>query len=143
MSFRLYKIEKLCSKTAVELLFSNYKDDDRIGGAALSYPWRLVWRVNDNRSDSQPRNIAQFLITVPKKRVRHAVDRVLLRRRCREAYRLNRHLLPQGVPLDLAFLYVGKVGWLASYGVTVRSVVRLLSQIKIVGLEEELKESHD
>ena len=36
---------------------------------------------------------AQFMITIPKKKIRKAVGRVLLRRCVRESYRLNRHLL--------------------------------------------------
>lgn len=32
----------------------------------------------------------QFMVTVPKKKRKRAVDRVLIRRRIREAYRLNR-----------------------------------------------------
>lgn len=130
-SLRLYKTEKLCSLTAVELLFSQLKDSGGKGGAALVYPWRIVWRLNEDRPEGMRRDVAQFLITVPKKRVRHAVDRVLMRRRCREAYRLHRDALPAGVPLDLAFIYVGKEGSLASYAATERAVVRLLSQIKL------------
>jgi len=115
----------------VELLFSQLKDSGGKGGAALVYPWRIVWRLNEDRPEGMRRDVAQFLITVPKKRVRHAVDRVLMRRRCREAYRLHRDALPAGVPLDLAFIYVGKEGSLASYAATERAVVRLLSQIKL------------
>lgn len=49
----------------------------------------------------------QFLISVPKKRIRHAVDRVMLRRRIREAYRLNRDNTPRpAVNTDIAFIYV-------------------------------------
>ncbi len=98
-TFRLYKREKLCSETAIDLLFS------RTGGgqAVLLYPLRVVWRHNDRRSGG-----AQFLISVPKKRLRHAVDRVAMRRLIREAYRLNRsHLGDAGeMGVDIAFAYV-------------------------------------
>ena len=81
---RLYKKEKLCSTAAVDKLFS---PASRAGGnnSVMAYPWRAVWRVSTRRTDP----VAQFLITVPKKRLRHAVDRVTMRRRMREAYRLN------------------------------------------------------
>lgn len=48
------------------------------------------------------------MISVPKKRLRHAVDRVTMRRRIREAYRLLRdlHPLADGSRIDLAFVYV-------------------------------------
>ncbi len=128
MSLRLYKKEKLCSHAAVELLFSNSEAREGECGSALVYPWRVVWRVNPTRPEGQ-RDVAQFLIMVPKKRVRHAVDRVLMRRRCREVYRLHRHLLPEGVAVDMAFVYVGKPGLLAPYDMTCRAVTRLMTRV--------------
>lgn len=54
-----------------------------------------------------------MLITVPKRKLRHAVDRVVMRRRIREAYRLNRlpikNLLisqQKGGTLCFAFIYM-------------------------------------
>lgn len=114
---RLYKIEKLCSPAAIDILFA------RGGESAVAYPWRAVWRVNEER----PADVARFLISVPKKRLRHAVDRVTMRRRCREAYRLNRSLLPQSSRLDIAFIYVADR--LIPYDRTLSSVCRLLRKI--------------
>lgn len=98
---RLYKKEKLCSTVAVEQLFMRGSDTT----GALDYPLRAVWRPNPRRHSDAP---VAFLISVPKKRLRHAVDRVAMRRRIREAYRLQRHLypMPPGTRLDLAFVYV-------------------------------------
>ncbi len=97
---RLYKREKLCSVKAVDSLFAK-------GGSegAMAYPMRVVWRINDTRRTPG----VQFLITVPKKRLRHAVDRVLVRRRIRESYRLNRQYLEAVSSVDavdMAFIYV-------------------------------------
>lgn len=98
---RLYKKEKLCSAVAIDSLFS------RGSGAfsALSYPLRAVWRKDDKRRSDAP---IAFVISVPKKRLRHAVDRVTMRRRIREAYRLCRPSFPfpDGTRLDVAFIYV-------------------------------------
>ena len=99
MSLRLYKKEKLCSPTAVEILFGP-------GGAEfsrLSYPLRAVARNNPRRRSDAP---VAFLITVPKKRLRHAVDRVTMRRRIREAYRLCHSDFPVAEPTDIAFIYL-------------------------------------
>lgn len=101
-SFRLYKHEKLCSRTAVNLLFSDGKSE-------FAYPLRVVYRIVPDAAASG----ARFLITVPKKKVRTAVGRVLMRRRIREAYRLNRRfLLPalaeKGIAIEMAFLYMDK-----------------------------------
>lgn len=118
---RLYKKERLCSKTAIDALFLSGGER----GTVMAYPWRAVWRINSGRKVSN----AQFLISVPKKRLRHAVDRVLMRRRCREAYRLNRLLLPEGNSADIAFVYVGS--GLTSYQDAERSVIRILSKIAV------------
>ena len=110
---RLYKIEKLRSEIAIGQLF------DRSNPAAqsvMAYPLRAVWTVNSSRlaametpSETSRRKVApcpQFLVSIPKKKLRHAVDRVQMRRRVREAYRLNRHLIPKDLPLDIAFIYL-------------------------------------
>ncbi|MBR5727627.1 MAG: ribonuclease P protein component [Muribaculaceae bacterium] len=100
---RLYKTEKLCSRTAVSLLFEQ-------GHSSIAFPLRAVYRLHEPGKESP----AQFLITIPKKKIRHAVDRVLLRRRTREAYRLWRRsllyptLLQTGLGADIAFIYLDK-----------------------------------
>lgn len=89
----------------------------------MAYPWRVVWSVNPHRPE-----VAQFLISVPKKRLRHAVDRVQMRRRCREAYRLSRHLLPSPCPgIDIAFIYVADA--VTPYPKTLRAMTKMLSSI--------------
>lgn len=101
---RLYKKEKLCSVVAIGQMFGA---GDAAGiNAALTYPLRMVWRRSPGRRSDAP---VQFLVSVPKKRLRHAVDRVLMRRRIREAYRLHRldMELPADVRLDVVFIYVG------------------------------------
>ena len=62
-----------------------------------------------------PRGIdtLQVMVTVPKRKLRHAVDRVLMRRRIREAYRLHRLALkerleadPQLRTLSMSIIYI-------------------------------------
>ena len=98
---RLYKCEKLRSRTAVGRLF------DGGGNSTIAYPLRAVFHFHEPHGDAA----AQFLITIPKKKIRTAVGRVQLRRRTREAYRLNRHLLvpalhEAGIAVDIAFIYL-------------------------------------
>lgn len=99
---RLYKKEKLCSPVAIEQLFARSTPGVH---AALEYPLRAVWRSNPRRSSDAP---IAFVISVPKRRLRHAIDRVAMRRRIREAYRLSHQdfQLPEGTRIDLAFVYV-------------------------------------
>lgn len=125
---RLYKIEKLCSATAIDALFptaGHGNGDTPVEiNKAIAYPIRAVWRVDSRRAKpSCPR----FLIMVPKRRLRHAVDRVKMRRRCREAYRLNHHVLPFDIPVDIAFVYVASS--LHPYADVERSMRRLLAKI--------------
>ena len=121
---RLYKKEKLCSAIAIDQLFGG-------GGAAkvmgaLAYPVRMVWRQRPGRRSDAT---LQFLISEPKKRLRHAVDRVTMRRRIREAYRTNRLDFPLSADsrLDVAFVYVANR--LEPYTRIVASMRRLLAQL--------------
>lgn len=111
----LRKAEKLRHRSLVEALFTE-------GKSFYEFPLRLTWRLilrekleANFRSEVPPRvGPLQMLITVPKKKVRHAVDRVRIRRRIREAYRLNRLPLLSalkkfpGLSLHLAFIYINK-----------------------------------
>lgn len=119
----LGKSHKLCSHTAIDRLFE--KDRSQ---SAIAYPLRAVWC---NGSSRRSGNDVQFLIIVPKKRLRHAVDRVKMRRRVREAYRLIRHdHLPATTATgntDIAFIYVADKT--APYQSVARSMHRLLSKI--------------
>lgn len=89
---KLPKSTKLCSLKAIDALFAS-------GRGALAYPLRTLSAPTDAPG-------VRFFISIPKKRLRHAVDRVAMRRRVREAYRLLRPELPDGLSLNLAFIYV-------------------------------------
>lgn len=73
------KEERLCSRKHLDLLFKN-------GSSFLLYPFRVSYLFIDETAVVQ----AQVVINVPKKRYKRAVDRNLLKRRIREAYRLNK-----------------------------------------------------
>lgn len=96
------KEERLCSKRLIDSLFRN-------GSSFFVYPYRIIFA----RVDGLQPNV-QVLLSVSKRRFRHAVQRNLLKRRMREAYRLQKgeRLYPafEGKPfgLTLAIQYVGK-----------------------------------
>lgn len=96
--FTFPKSERLRHKVLVDSLFAK-------GKSVYEYPLRLVYRslTEDELKEAfkiaVPEGIAplQVLITVPKKKRRHAVDRVLMRRRIREAWRLQRRALRDAI----------------------------------------------
>lgn len=121
MDYKLNKDEKLCSRTAVNRLFDE-------GKSLMAFPLRAAFRLRP-RGD----NPVQFLISIPKKRIRKAVNRVTLRRRVRESYRLNRHVLLQapleqaGWGVDIAFVYLDNSP--APYSVIDEKMASLLQRI--------------
>lgn len=90
-SYKFPKEERLHHRSLVEGLF-------RSGKSFYEFPFRVTWRkmseeeLQKNFRNNIPEGIGflQMMVTVPKKKRRHAVDRVQMRRRIREAYRLNR-----------------------------------------------------
>ncbi|MGN6178804.1 MAG: ribonuclease P protein component [Mucilaginibacter sp.] len=116
------KEERLCNKKLIESLFHN-------GSSFLCYPFKASWLPVD---DAMPYP-AQVLITVSKKRYKRAVDRNLVKRRIREAYRLNKqlHLYQQmneaGKRLVFSISYIGKD--IVPYELMNKKMLKLLQQL--------------
>jgi ribonuclease P protein component len=99
---RFVKSERLNSKKRIDSLFRKGKSKWQ-GSLSIKYLF------SDEILDAQ----VQVMFSVPKKQFRRAADRNLLKRRMREAYRLNKHDLFEKVKTDniyllVAFIYVGK-----------------------------------
>jgi len=73
------KEERLCSRKSLDLLFKN-------GSSFLLYPFRVSYLFVDTPHEFP----VQVVINVAKKRYKRAVDRNLIKRRTREAYRLQK-----------------------------------------------------
>lgn len=94
MKLTFGKNEKLKSKKAIEALFSE-------GQSYVSHPIRIVYCIKPKED-----NDCKIGVSVAKKRFKHAVDRNLLKRRIREAYRLNKAILEHSdVSIDALFIY--------------------------------------
>lgn len=98
-SFSLKKAERLCSKKQIEKLFSD-------GNSFLVYPLRVIHSGYDF-PEPYP---AKAAFAVSKKLFKKSVQRNLIKRRMREAYRLNKHILQAGTPAQQAiiFIFIGK-----------------------------------
>lgn len=106
------KSTRLHHRSLQERLFSE-------GSKIHEFPLKMIWNslspeeLQANFRNRVPDLIGpvQVLVSVPKKKRRRAVDRVLMRRRIREAFRLNRGQLVQVVKAipSLRTLSVGVV----------------------------------
>ncbi len=97
------KEERLCSKILIDELFSNSGDKIKF----TEFPFVLIAKKT-KLSTSFP---AQMLVSVSKKKVKQAVKRNLIKRRTKEAYRLNKnklynYLTSKEENLILSFVYI-------------------------------------
>ncbi len=100
MSFSLKKHEILRSKKTIRELFEN-------GSSFFLYPFKVYYLPNPESQNNQ------VLFSVSKRNFKKAVERNLLRRRIREAYRLNKKTLvsdqKESLSLYIALIYISKL----------------------------------
>lgn len=90
--FGFPKAERLTGKKKIEELFQH-------GSSIFLHPFLAKYIESSEAT--------RILISVPKKKFKRAVDRNQIKRRIREAYRLNKHLLleEQDKHFHVAFIY--------------------------------------
>lgn len=91
------KRERLHSKKLIKELFAK-------GSSFFLYPFKVIYLNQPNDATHR------LLVSVSKKKLRRAVDRNYIKRRVKEAYRLNKYVLEErGVPKKLiALIYVSQ-----------------------------------
>ena len=99
--FTFKKAERISYQKEIERLFKE-------GNSFISYPLRVIYLEQKPFSGAT----VSVLISVPKKKFKHAVKRNRMKRLIREAYRLNKIALIQLLQekksgLLIAFLFIG------------------------------------
>jgi ribonuclease P protein component len=84
--FTLCKEERLCGERVISNLFD-------LGCSFFLPPYKVFW-IKTPGINSFP---SRFAISVPKRRFKRAVKRNLLKRRTREAFRINKQILNEVV----------------------------------------------
>ena len=97
--FKFPKKQKLCGEKVIERLFAN-------GKSISEKPFRAIWNFEKNNDQV----FLKSLIVVSKKRLKLAVERNVVKRRIKEAYRLQKKQLEcflEGTnqQLNLAIIY--------------------------------------
>lgn len=116
------KEERLCNKKLIDQLFHN-------GSSFLCYPFKVSWFIV-----TEPQLFrAQVLFSVSKRRYKKAVDRNLIKRRIREAYRLHKqqHLYSLLNDTDKRIVFsIGYIGKeIAPYDFIEKKILKLLTQL--------------
>ncbi len=100
---KLPKNERLHHKKIFDKIFKG-------GRSAAVFPLRAIWIETDEESQSAP---LLFGCSIPKKKIPGAVKRNNLKRRIKEAYRLNKkdiieYLFEKNVQIAIVFIYLDK-----------------------------------
>lgn len=96
MRLFLRKHHRLKSEKDINNLFLN-------GKSLFHYPIKMIYLTNIDKQSA-----VKALFSVPKKNFKKAVDRNTLKRRIKEAYRINNQRQSKTGELQLAFIYVSK-----------------------------------
>jgi len=119
------KKERMVSNLLIEALFDNGKSQ-----AITAFPVRVVFQQTERKPNTTEVPV-QVLISVPKKRFKHAVDRNRVKRQIREAYRHHKQILwerqPENQQLLLCFIWLSDRHYATKY--VEKRIVSLLQRI--------------
>jgi len=124
------KAEHLKSEILIKELFSK-------GSSFHLYPFRIIHKPLSSSQDP----VHQVLFSVPARSFKRAVDRNILKRRAREAYRLNKSALILNTPLLLGFIYSAKK--IESFDVIQTSVIRVIDKLNSFSASSRISLNQD
>ncbi len=130
--YTLKKGERLRKKKHIALLFQSKN-------RFLCYPFRVVYGFLGDIKEEFP---VQFFVSVPKRKIKKAVSRNLLKRRTREAYRLQKNRLVAQEKVEKETLVLGVVyvaDEVLSYKKIEEAIKEIVSKIKQQIEEGEIK----
>lgn len=119
MNFTFTKIERLCSKKAIDDLFAN-------GKSKTQFPLKLIYKPAEFESAFP----ARAMFVVPKKKHKRANKRNAIKRKMREVYRLNKHTLYQSLQtqkIDIMFICLSNEE--LEYTVIEKSMLQLMETL--------------
>ncbi|UCS95136.1 ribonuclease P protein component [Echinicola marina] len=117
MNYRLPKNERLHSKKLIKELFDK-------GSSFFLYPFKVIYLPLDQAEETN-----QVLFSVSKRKIKKAVDRNFIKRRVKEAYRLNKSILLDGESEKkmIAFVYVSSK--LETFQAIQPKVIKILNRL--------------
>jgi ribonuclease P protein component len=92
-----HRTERLKKEKLIKELFDK-------GSSFYFFPFKVFFMSNPDQSNA----FNQVLVSVSKRNFKKAVDRNLLKRRMREAFRLNKNLIAAPNKLLIAYIYSAK-----------------------------------
>lgn len=122
--FTLKKNERLKSKKLIEQLFSE-------GKSLFAHPFKVIY-ISQPATEEDESSHLLFSVVVPKKKIKSAPLRNLVKRRAREAYRLHKlplqeKLTTANVKVSLMFIYIEQEP--KDYSVITKGITKLLDKL--------------
>lgn len=122
------KEERLKSEVEISLVYNS-------GEKTFSHPFKVYFlkKKSDNLTqldDSIDQGKLRICISVPKRKFKKAVDRNLIKRRTREAFRLNKHTWYnkiEKINVDLYLIFIGNE--ISEYANIEKSMVKILNSV--------------